>query len=39
MFFLDGASVGFHWLSDFVAGAILGTLIGVIVGRRAVLHT
>lgn len=34
-----GASVGFHWLSDFVAGAILGTLIGVIVGRHAALQT
>lgn len=29
-----GASVGFHWFSDFAAGAILGTLIGVTVGKR-----
>lgn len=29
-----GASVGFHWLSDFVAGAILGTLIGIVVGNQ-----
>lgn len=29
-----GASVGFHWLSDFVAGAILGTLIGIVVAQH-----
>ena len=28
-----GASVGFHWLSDFVAGVILGTIIGITVGK------
>lgn len=28
-----GASIGFHWFSDFVAGTILGTLVGVIVGK------
>ncbi len=30
-----GVSVSIHWLSDFVAGAILGTLIGTVVGARA----
>ena len=29
-----GVSVSIHWFSDFVAGAILGTLIGVIVGKQ-----
>jgi membrane-associated phospholipid phosphatase len=29
-----GASVGFHWLSEFVAGAIIGSLIGYVVGKR-----
>jgi membrane-associated phospholipid phosphatase len=28
-----GVSMTIHWFSDFVAGAILGTLIGVVVGR------
>jgi membrane-associated phospholipid phosphatase len=28
-----GTSVTIHWLSDFVAGAIIGTVIGVVVGR------
>jgi membrane-associated phospholipid phosphatase len=28
-----GASIGFHWLSDVAAGAIMGTLIGTVVGR------
>lgn len=28
-----GVSVNIHWFSDFVAGAILGTLIGLIVGK------
>ncbi len=28
-----GASIGFHWFSDFVAGAIIGSLVGVIVGK------
>jgi membrane-associated phospholipid phosphatase len=28
-----GASVAFHWFSDFIAGAILGTLIGIVVGK------
>lgn len=29
-----GASVGFHWFSEFVAGAIMGSLIGYVVGKR-----
>lgn len=29
-----GASMTFHWLSDFVAGAILGSLVGIVVGRH-----
>ena len=29
-----GAAVGFHWLSDVVAGIIIGALIGVSVSRR-----
>ena len=28
-----GVSVSVHWFSDFLAGAILGTLIGVVVAR------
>lgn len=28
-----GVSMTIHWLSDFVAGAILGTVIGVVVGK------
>ncbi len=28
-----GVSVNIHWFSDFVAGAILGTLIGLVVGK------
>ena len=28
-----GASLSFHWLSDFVAGVILGCVIGVVVGK------
>jgi membrane-associated phospholipid phosphatase len=28
-----GASIGFHWLSDVVAGIIFGTLVGVIVAK------
>ncbi len=28
-----GVSVSIHWLSDFIAGAILGTIIGVSVGK------
>lgn len=28
-----GVSISIHWLSDFVAGAILGTIIGIVVGR------
>jgi len=28
-----GVSVTIHWLSDFVAGAIIGSVIGVVVGR------
>lgn len=30
-----GVSVSIHWFSDFLAGAILGTLIGVVVARAA----
>ena len=30
-----GAAVGFHWLSDVVAGAILGTLVGIVVSKDA----
>jgi len=26
-------SMTIHWFSDFVAGAIIGTLVGVVVGR------
>ena len=29
-----GVSMTIHWLSDFIAGAILGTVVGVVVGRR-----
>jgi membrane-associated phospholipid phosphatase len=29
-----GASVAFHWLSDFIAGIILGTIIGITVGKN-----
>ncbi len=28
-----GAAVGFHWLSDVLAGAIIGSLVGLVVGR------
>ena len=28
-----GASVGFHWFSDFLAGVILGSIIGISVGK------
>ncbi len=28
-----GASVAFHWFSDFIAGIILGTVIGITVGK------
>ena len=28
-----GVSITIHWLSDFVAGAIIGTVIGVVVGK------
>jgi membrane-associated phospholipid phosphatase len=28
-----GAAVGFHWLSDVIAGAIIGSLVGLVVGR------
>ena len=30
-----GVSVSVHWFSDFLAGAILGTLIGIVVARHA----
>jgi hypothetical protein len=29
-----GVSVTIHWLSDFVAGAIIGTVVGVVVGKN-----
>ncbi len=29
-----GVTFGFHWFSEFVAGALLGSLIGVVVGRH-----
>ena len=29
-----GVSMTIHWLSDFVAGAIIGTIIGLVVGKR-----
>jgi membrane-associated phospholipid phosphatase len=32
-----GAALGFHWLSDVVAGAIFGTLVGYVVGRTDLL--
>ncbi len=32
-----GVSMTIHWFSDFVAGAIFGTLIGVVVGRSFLL--
>ncbi len=28
-----GASVGFHWFSDFVSGIVLGSMIGIVVGK------
>ena len=28
-----GVSVSIHWFSEFVAGAIIGSVIGVVVGR------
>ena len=28
-----GVSVTIHWFSDFAAGAIIGTVIGVVVGK------
>lgn len=33
LFIALGASIGFHWLSDVVAGAIIGTLVGVVVAK------
>ena len=33
-----GVSMTIHWFSDFVAGAILGTIIGVVVGKRFPLN-
>jgi len=33
-----GVSMTIHWLSDFVAGAILGTVIGMVVGRHGFTH-
>lgn len=33
-----GVSMTIHWLSDFVAGAILGTVIGVVVGESFLRH-
>jgi len=31
-----GVSMTIHWLSDFVAGAVVGSLVGVVVGKSAV---
>jgi membrane-associated phospholipid phosphatase len=28
-----GTSLSFHWFSDFIAGAVLGTIIGIVVGK------
>jgi len=28
-----GVSISIHWFSDFVAGAIIGTVIGIVVGK------
>jgi hypothetical protein len=33
-----GVSMTIHWFSDVAAGAIIGTLIGVVIGRRFLLH-
>jgi membrane-associated phospholipid phosphatase len=33
-----GVSVSVHWFSDFLAGAILGTLIGTVTARAAMRH-
>ncbi len=33
-----GAAVGFHWLSDVVAGAIVGSLVGYVVGTHFALR-
>ena len=35
LFIALGASIGFHWLSDVVAGAIIGTLVGVVVAKSS----
>lgn len=32
-----GAAVGFHWLSDVIAGAIFGTLVGFVVSKQVSL--
>ena len=29
-----GVSMTIHWFSDFVAGALIGTVVGVVVGTR-----
>ena len=34
-FIAVGASIGFHWLSDVVAGAIIGALVGMVVARSS----
>src|SRR3989338_4355582 len=28
-----GASIGFHWFSEFLSGAIIGTIVGMVVGK------
>lgn len=33
LFIGAGAAIGFHWLSDVLAGAIIGTLVGIVVAR------
>ncbi len=30
-----GAAIGFHWLSDVLAGAVIGTLVGILVTRES----
>ena len=35
IFIAFGASIGFHWLSDVVAGAIIGALVGIVVARSS----
>src|SRR3989344_5058978 len=34
IFIAFGASIGFHWLSDVVAGAIIGPVVGIVVAKN-----